>query len=316
MDPQVRSFLAAVNSTVQPPITEIPIKELREQFNSLTPIFHPHIDVASVREMKTTSGVPLRIYHPGDPGDAALPGIVYFHGGGWVMGNIETHDTLCRHLANAAGAIVVSVDYRLAPEHRFPAAFEDAFEATRFVVEHADELNVNPNQIGLAGDSAGGNLALAVALKAREEGAPVIACQCLLYPVLDSGCGTPSYESFATDHGLTREKMEFFWSCYLGGNGQTHPLASPTFAEDLSHLPPTIVITAEFDVLRDEGEQLVERLREAGVQVESRCCEGVIHGFIHFAGAIERGQSELARVGKEFGNRLRTTLDAGDRGHE
>ncbi len=306
MDPQVRNFLAVVNSTAQPPVDQIPVAELRRQFGSLTPIFHPPAEVAHVRDMKTDSGVPLRVYHPiasRIETGGTLPAIVYFHGGGWVMGNIETHDTLCRHLANASEAVVVSVDYRLAPEHRFPAAFDDAFEATRFVADHAVELNVA--QIGVAGDSAGGNLALAVALKARDEGGPDIACQCLLYPVLDSRCDSASYAEFAENFGLTRAKMNFFWKSYLGNSEGAHPLAAPSFAEDLSNLPPTIIVTAEYDVLRDEGEQLVVRLRESGVQVESKRCEGVIHGFIHFAGAIERGQEELLVVGRQLGERLR-----------
>ncbi len=305
MDPQVRNFLAVVNSTTQPPVNQIPIAELRQQFSGLTPIFHPPVDVATVNNLRTDSGIPLRVYHPMNAGGEPLPAIVYFHGGGWVMGNIETHDTLCRHLANAADAVIVSVDYRLAPEHPFPAAFDDAFEATQFVVEHAADMNVNPDQIGLAGDSAGGNLALAVALKARDEGGPALASQCLLYPVLDSRCETESYRQFAVAHGLTKEKMEFFWNAYLGVGDGSDPLSSPAHAGDLSGLPPTMVLTAEYDVLRDEGEEMVVRLRAAGVEVESMRCEGVIHGFIHFAGAIERGQAELVAVGQKLGDRLR-----------
>jgi acetyl esterase len=306
MDPQVRSFLALVNNANQPSIQDTPIEKVREQFNQLAPIFHPHVDVDRIENCKTDSGISLRMYYPWQPVGQPIPAIVYFHGGGWVMGNIETHDTLCRHLANASGAVVISVDYRLAPDFPYPAAFDDAFEASCFVQDHSEELKINPGQIGLAGDSAGGNLALAVALKSRKERSSVFAGQCLLYPVLDSRCGSESYVHFAEDHGLTKAKMEFFWNAYLGESDPTDPLISPSFADDFSNLPPTMIVTAEYDVLRDEGEKLGAQLKKSGVRVEIKRCEGVIHGFIHFAGAIERGQEELISVGKQFGDWLRT----------
>lgn len=310
MDPQVRSFLAAVNSAKQPPIDQVPIEETRRQFNSLTPIFHPHVEVGRVSDITTESGVLLRAYHPVSASSEPLPGIVYFHGGGWVMGSLSTHDTLCRHLANHSGCVVVSVDYRLSPEHPFPMPLDDACSATQYVLDHSVELGVDGNKIGVMGDSAGGNLALAVAVKARDEQRTNLTGQCLLYPVLDSRCDSESYGNYGDEHGLTKAKMLFFWNAYLGGSDPDDPLASPTFLNDLTNLPPTMVLTAEFDVLRDEGAALARRLTDSGNRVEYKCSEGMIHGFIHFAGAIERGRVELANVGRRFGELLRGKPDS------
>ncbi|HAV61894.1 MAG TPA: hypothetical protein DCY13_05975, partial [Verrucomicrobiales bacterium] len=266
--------------------------------------FHPPVAVARTADLTSPSGVRLRAYHPAGFRADHLPGIVYFHGGGWVMGDLETHDTLCRHLANAAGAVVIAVDYRLAPENPFPAAFDDAVAAVRHVAEISKELGIDPGRLAVAGDSAGGNLAAAVCLHAREQGGPAIALQCLLYPVLDAGCDTAAYTAFADGHGLTRDKMRFFWKSYLGTASPENPYAVPLAAENLSGLPPALVLTAEYDVLRDEGEQFGKRLVAAGVEVEMIRCEGVIHGFLHYAGAIRRGQSVLREVGQLIAARL------------
>ncbi len=305
-DPQVRAFLAVANAAPQPPIDTIPIAAARRQFASLTPIFHPHVDVARVANLKTESGVPLRVYQPGKADGGPQPGIVYFHGGGWVLGDLNTHDTLCRHLANAAGAVVVAVDYRLAPEHAFPAAFDDALAAIQYVAAHVAELGIDPTRLAVAGDSAGGNLAAAVVLQAREVAAPAIAFQCLIYPVLDCGCDTPSYREFAEGFGLTRAKMQFFWKSYLGSHDGRNPLLSPLRATDLRSLPPALIVTAEYDVLRDEGEAYAGRLAASNVPVELMRVEGVIHGFIHYAGAMERGQTVLREVGEKLAAALRS----------
>jgi acetyl esterase len=307
MDPQVRAFLAAANASPQPAIETLPIATVRKQYASLTPIFHPYVDLARVTDLRTDAGVSLRIYQPASRSRGPQPGIVYFHGGGWVMGDLETHDTLCRQLAYHAAAVVIAVDYRRAPEHPFPAAFDDAFAAVRQVCDRASSMGLDATRIAVAGDSAGGNLAAAVALKARDAGGPTIAMQCLLYPVLDHGCDSESYRSFATEHGLTAAKMHFFWRSYLGGADGGQPYASPLRAKDLTGLPPAHIITAEYDVLRDEGEAYARRLRSAGVRVELERCAGMIHGFLHYAGAIHHGQ----RVSKDLGRRLATELGGG-----
>lgn len=304
MDPQVRAFLAAANASPQPPIDTMPVATARKQFASLKPIFHPFVEVARVFDRKTDEGVPLRVYQPALDHPGPLPGIVYFHGGGWVLGDLETHDTLCRQFANHAGAVVVAVVYRLAPEHPFPAAFDDAFAAVRYVAVNALAFGIDPTRVAVAGDSAGGNLAAAVALKAREAGGPEIAFQCLLYPVLDHACDTASYRDFADGFGLTRAKMQFFWKSYRGGHDGCDPLLAPLRAEDLGALPPALIVTAEYDVLRDEGEAYAGRLAAGAVSVELLRVEGVIHGFIHYAGAIQRGQAVLREVGQKLATAL------------
>ncbi len=305
MDPQVRAFLAAANASPQPPIDTVPIATAREQFARLTPFFHPFVEVARVMDRMTDEGVPLRVYQPAVEHPGPIPGIVYFHGGGWALGDLETHDTLCRQLANHAGAVVVAVDYRLAPEHPFPAAFDDAFAAVRHVTVNAGALGIDPARLAVAGDSAGGNLAAAVALRSRAAGGPKIALQCLLYPVLDHACDTASYREFADGFGLTRAKMQFFWNSYRSGHDGGDPLLSPLRADDVSSLPPALVVTAQYDVLRDEGEAYADRLTASAVPMELMRVEGVIHGFIHYAGAIQRGQAVLREVGQKLAIALR-----------
>jgi acetyl esterase len=305
MDPQVAAFLAVANASGQPAIDTIPVATARQQFASLTPVFHPFVNVGRVWDLTTPGGVPMRGYAASVDDPGPRPGIVYFHGGGWVLGDLETHDTLCRHLAIASQAVVVAVDYRRAPEHVFPAALDDAFEAFVEICRQAPVLGIDATRVAIAGDSAGGNLAAAVALKTRDSGGPAGAFQCLIYPVLDCGCDTASYQEFADGYGLTRDKMRFFWRSYAGDFPGDDPFISPLRAESLSGLPPALVVTAEYDVLRDEGEAFAKRLTAAGVRTELMRVGGVIHGFIHYAGAIERGRTVLAEVGRKIGEALR-----------
>jgi acetyl esterase len=205
--------------------------------------------------------------------------LAYFHGGGFVYCSLETHDNTCRRLANATGATVVSVDYRLAPEHAFPAAADDCLAATRWVHDHADELGGDPARLAVGGDSAGGNLAAVTALRARDEGGPALVAQLLVYPVIDAACGTLSFDENGEGYFLEAPTMRWFWEQYLAGADGRHPHASPCNAADLSGLPPAVVVTAEFDVLRDEGEHYAELLRAAGVDARSHRYDGMIHGF-------------------------------------
>jgi acetyl esterase len=218
-----------------------------------------------------------RLYRPGE---GTLPIIVYYHGGGWVVGSLDTHDGLCRHLASRSGAAVFSVDYRLAPEHVFPAAVDDAYAALEWTAENAGALGLDPDAIIVAGDSAGGNLAAVVALMARESAGPPIALQALLYPGTDMHMRGESHRLF-TEHLLTPEAMRWFREHYLSRESDRDDWrASPLCAERFDALPPAYVMTAGFDPLRDEGKAYADRLEAAGVPVTYRCFEGQIHGFL------------------------------------
>jgi acetyl esterase len=238
--------------------------------------------------------IPARIYAPA--GDAPVPTLVYFHGGGWVVLGIDSHDHVCRSLAAKANCAVVSVDYRMAPEHPFPAAAEDCYAATKWV---AEELGAT--HVAVGGDSAGGNLAAAAALMARDRGGPDICHQLLIYPVTNVATfDTPSCDRYATDHGLTASLMRWFGSQYAPDAGQaTNPYVSPLLADDLTGLPPAQVITAEFDVLRDEGEAYAQRLVDAGVETDCVRYNGVHHGFFIMDAALEQAvfaQEEAAHA--------------------
>jgi acetyl esterase len=251
----------------------------------------PVEDVASVvdREVPGMTGapdVPVRVYRPTTDQDAVTPVVMFFHGGGFVICSIETHDAFCRSMANETGATVVSVEYRLAPETRFPGGVEDCYAATSWVARNAAELGVDASKLAVAGDSAGGDLAAVVAMMARDarrrgEQSPDIAFQLLAYPVTNRDFTTPSYTENAEGFFLTRRAMEWFWEQYIGPDGDSDsPYASPLKAKDLSDLPPGYVVTAEHDPLRDEGEAYAARLAEAGVAVEQIRYDGMFHGFI------------------------------------
>jgi acetyl esterase len=219
----------------------------------------------------------VRVYRPA--ADDPLPVVVYFHGGGWVIGDIATHDTTCQRLAAGVPAVVVSVDYRLAPEHRFPAAVDDCDAATAWVSAHAAELGGDATRLAVAGDSAGGNLAAVVALRARHAHGPAIAFQLLVYPATDLTRSLPSHTENGEGYLLDTDAMTWFINQYLVDADPRHPDASPLFVDDLAGLPPALVVTAEFDPLRDEGEAYAQRLRDAGVDVTTSRYDGMIHGF-------------------------------------
>ncbi len=226
--------------------------------------------------------MPLRLYRGAGTGAATLlPALVFFHGGGWVVGDLETHDPMCRHLANATGCAVVAVDYRLAPEHKFPAAVEDSFAATEWVAANGAELGIDGGRLAVGGDSAGGNLAAVVSLLARDRGAPRLRAQLLLYPALDFGMNHASHQRFAEGHLLTVATMRWFAEAYIRGPQDVDDWrASPLRARDLSGLPPAYVLTAGYDPLCDEGIAYARRLEENNVAVTSRHMPGQIHGFL------------------------------------
>nr|CAP12611.1 lipase [Streptomyces olivaceus] len=242
--------------------------------------------------------VPVRIYQPGARG-AALPVVVFFHGGGFVLCGLDSHDGLCRELAASSGAVVVSVDYRLAPEHPAPAAVEDAYAALAWVAAHAEELGADPARLAVAGDSAGGNLAAAVCLLARERGGPVPAAQVLIYPALDPAQDSASMREFGEGHFLTADQMRWYWEQYLAGSEPT-PLTAPATAHDLSGLPPALLVEAECDPLRDEGRAYAARLPEADVH----SAPGVFHGFLDFTAELPQAVAAQRRVAEWLRERL------------
>ena len=236
------------------------------------------------------SEIPVRVYTP--EGNSPMGVLVYFHGGGWVLGDLESHDRVCRALANLAGCVVVSIGYRLAPEHVFPAAAEDCYAATKWVSENASSLGADPSRLAVGGDSAGGNLAAVVSMMARDRGGPSIAFQLLLYPVTDAAMDTPSQKEFASDgFVLSRADMEWFWNNYVESSAEKmNQYASPLRAKNLAGLPPALILTASHDPLRDEGERFAQRLISSGVKVTCTRYEGVTHGFVSFADALDKGK--------------------------
>jgi acetyl esterase len=222
---------------------------------------------------------------------------VFAHGGGFVFCDLDTHDGICRAMANGVGAIVVSVDYRLAPEHTCPAALDDALVALTWAVENAELLGVDASRVAVGGDSAGGNLAAALCLRVRDEFGPDIDFQLLVYPVIDCTLSHPSIEENGEGYFLTKDTMVWFVGHYLGSTDAKDPYVSPLHAESLADLPPALVITAEFDPLRDEGEAYAAALREAGVEVEAVRYDGQIHGFLGLAALLEDGMHALDRAG-------------------
>lgn len=245
--------------------------------------------------------VPIRIYK--NSLAAGQPGLVFFHGGGFVICGLDSHDSLCRALSKAAGCTIVSVDYRLAPEHKFPAAVDDAYAATLWVAKNAAALGIDEKRIAVGGDSAGANLATVAAILVRDRGGPRLCHQTLIYPVTDLTCATESYNLFARDYFLTKEMMEWFRDHYLPkGHDPADPLASPVHMKNLAGLPPASIVTAEFDPLRDEGEAYAGRLKAAGVATDVMRYDGVFHGFFSMFGVLPQADQALAWTSERLRN--------------
>ncbi|WP_445182281.1 alpha/beta hydrolase [Pseudonocardia sp. Cha107L01] len=286
--PEAQGLLDALAEAGLPATEEMTVPNARAATAGFLALQGEPVEVASVLD-RTVPGpageIPVRVYTPA--GEGPFPVVVYFHGGGWVIGDLEVVDQPCRQLASAAGAIVVSVDYRLAPEHRYPAAFDDSYAATVWVGAHAAEIGGDPARLAVAGDSAGGNLAAAVALAARDRGGPELAAQLLIYPVTDFNFGTASYQDNREGYLLTKGSMQWFWAHYLGAQDlDKDPYACPLRADSLVGLPPAYVATSEYDPLRDEGEAYARRLEEAGVAVTAKRFDGLLHGFFWMLAAV------------------------------
>lgn len=294
VDPQIQMLLD--RSAALPPLHTLSVAEARAQFaaRDFPGLRRPAVAGVTNRDMQGPGGaLALRVYTP--PGEGPFPLMVFFHGSGFVVCSLDTHDGICRNLCAGSGCVVVSVDYRLAPEHKFPAAVEDCLAATRWAAANASALGADPGRVIVAGDSAGGNLAAVTALRVRDEGGPGLAGQLLIYPVTDYyEPGTPSMTENAEGYGLTRAGMVWFWNHYLEDPKEgANPWASPLRAKDLGGLPPAMVVTAEYDPLRDEGEYYAERLREAGVPTRLKRWEGMNHGFFFWPGVVDRAGAAM-----------------------
>ena len=291
-----------------PGINELPLDEARKVPYRMIELGGPEQPVAQVdaRTLPAQVPIPVRVYRPSAAQD--LPVLVYFHGGGFVICNLDTHDRTCRMLANASGCVVVSVDYRLAPENKFPAAAEDAYSATRYVAEHASEFGVDPSRIAVGGDSAGANLATVVALMARDRGGPALKFQLLIYPVVNfTAHETESEREYAHGYFLEIEQMDWFKEQYFATEADCHlPYASPLKALDVRGVPPAMVITGECDPLRDQGEAYAGKLRSAGVAVLLKRYEGMIHPFVSLAGIVDAGRNAI----NESASAVRQALNA------
>lgn len=291
LHPQVQALLQQFASLGTPPLSCQTPKEARQR-PRLPVVGEPVAFVENSQIPGPGGPLPIRIYRPNQR--TPLPVLVYAHGGGWVLNDLDTHDHVCRALANAAECAVVSVDYRLAPEHKFPAAAEDVYAAIDWVATHAASIGADRKRIAIGGDSSGGNLAAVAALMSRDRGGPALRYQLLVYPITDYSFDTRSYQEFAEGYYLTRDNMIWFWQHYLADEADgAHPYASPLRAADLSSLPPALVITAQYDPLRDEGEAYARRLSEAGVEVALRRYEGMIHAFFGNAPKLDAGKEAI-----------------------
>jgi acetyl esterase len=302
LDPQAKALLDQFGAIGQS-ISSMSVADARRSMEVLSSIRGelPPIGAVADRRIPGPAGeIPVRVYTP--TGSAPFPLLVFFHGGGWVLGSIETHDGICRELANGAGCVVMSVDYRLAPEHKFPAAADDCYAATQWAAAHAADLGADAKRVAIGGDSAGGNLTAVVAQMARDKGGPPLVFQLLIYPVTVAAFDTPSYRDNAEGYLLTAGDMHWFWDHYLknAADGE-NPYASPLRAKSLKGLPPALVITAEFDPLRDEGEQYAHRLEEAGVPTRLSRYDGMIHGFFGMTQMIDKAKAAV----KEASSNLR-----------
>jgi acetyl esterase len=284
LEPEIEALLERMAAAGAPPLERQSVAEARRRFvEASAALIGPPVPVAEVAD-RTIPGpageLGVRVFTP--HGEPPFPIVVWFHGGGWVVGTLDTYDPLCRALAAAVPAVVVAVDYRLAPEHRFPAAVEDCYAATLWASRNAASLGGAQQRLAVAGDSAGGNLAAVVALGARDRGGPAIGFQLLVYPIMDAAMDTASYREKADGYYLTAAGMRWYWDHYLGGADGLRPDASPLRAAAFGGLPPALVVTAEHDVLRDEGEAYAARLRDAGVAAEVRRVPGMVHGFFRW----------------------------------
>ena len=296
LDPQARAVMEQAAALGLPPAHTVTPQEARANAKSRPRAIGP--DVGKVEDRNIPGPdfeIPIRIYTP--KGEGPFPCLVWFHGGGWVVGDLDSADATARHLTLGAGCVVVSVDYRLAPETKFPGPVEDCYSATSWVFDNATSLRILSDKIAVGGDSAGGNLATAVCLMRKDRGGPDLVMQLLVYPVTDWSFQTHSYADNADGYQLTKDTMIWYWDQYASHGGDAdNPYAAPLKATDLSGLPAALVITAEFDPLRDEGEAYASRLRDSGVPTSCTRYPGMIHGFFGMSAVLDKGKAAITEA--------------------
>ena len=306
LHPQAVALLEAVKNSQIPPIHTVPAPEARAIYRGTSRKLHPPAPQVALCEDISFAGpagtIAVRHYRPaGSAAGQELPALVFYHGGGWVIGDLDTHDVLCRELCNGAGCAVFAIDYRMGPEHRFPAAVEDSMAAARHFAQRADDYRIDATRIAVGGDSAGGNLAAVVALALRNAGGLRLAFQLLIYPATDQRMRHPSHQANGAGYLLTREHMHYFRGHYLADARHYEDWrASPLLAQNLSGLPPAFVLTAGFDPLVDEGKEYAERMRSAGVAVEHRCYEDMLHGFITMGGVLDTAREAVGECARRL----------------
>ena len=302
LDPDVAKVLELVEKAGYPELSALSPAAARAQFDKLAPTLDAPPEAVYQAEDRRIGGpdadIPVRVYWPREPRMAApLPVLLWLHGGGWVVGSLQSYDAVCRVLTNLADCIVVSVDYRLAPEHPFPAAPDDCAAAWRWLQANATTLGGDPDRLAIGGDSAGGNLTAATALAARDAGGTQPVCQLLIYPATAPAPDSPSHRAFAEGYLLTRRNVLWFYAHYTAGRDlSADPRFAPLVAPDLSRLPPALVLVAEHDPLRDEGIAYAERLMQAGNRVDLAYYEGQVHGFLSLSGAVHAGRQALRQA--------------------
>ena len=298
LDPQARKVVDALAALNLKAFKDSTPTEARESMRSRTAALGPFEEVAAVADHRvpvTGGEITVRLYRPAGVGPH--PVLVFYHGGGWVIGDLYTHDGICRSIVNAAGCAVASVDYRLAPEFKYPTPVEDSYAGLQWVAANATRIGLDPARIAVGGDSAGGNLAAVMALLARDRHGPRILLQVLIYPVTNHDFNAASYRENATGFVLSTEDMRWFWRHYLSREEQgREPSASPLLAKSLADLPPALVVTAGCDPLRDEGEAYAVRLRDAGVAVTLTQYSGMFHGFLRMTRILDQSRVLLDEV--------------------
>jgi acetyl esterase len=300
LDPILKGLLDQMAANPMPKIWEIPPPAGREMYKGMAAMLDPQdVPIGKVEDRKIPGpggDVPVRIYTPMGAGAAALPAVVFFHGGGFVIGDLQTHDALCRQIANGAKARVIAVDYRLAPEHKFPAAADDCFAALKWVAAQASAIGVDANRIAVCGDSAGGNLSAVVCQMAKAAGGPHIVYQVLMYPTTIAHAKTGSMKDFERGYFLEREAMDWFFDAYVPkGHDMKDPKLAP-FWGDVKGLPPAYVITAGFDPLKDEGKQYADKMSAAGVHVTYKDYPALVHGFFNMSAVVPQAKEAIAEV--------------------
>lgn len=303
LDPQAKALLDKIEQSGTPAYDTLPVQEARLLYDKASELAQgepptPETMLA-LKIPGPASQIDVLLYKPDE--SYGLPVLIYFHGGGYTIGSLKSHDCVCRTLCMEAQCIVISVDYRLAPEHKYPAAVDDCFTATQWIANNAISLGGDPQRIAVGGDSAGGNLAAVVCIKAREAGGPQLVHQLLIYPGTDMSCSFPSHKKFAQGYRLTSELIDWFYQQYFEPDSDTDSwLASPLNADDLSGLPPAFVLSAGFDPLQDEDKAYADKLDQAGVPVKYSHYEGMLHGFIAMPGLFDKAKEALSECAVEL----------------